>query len=270
MATLAADHGDFATAVKKLQEYIAQVEKIIDEQKKQIERASKVLLLSADGKTVTGVSDNTVTHIVIPSDVTTIGDYAFYNCSKLVYVSFPAGVTYVGRNAFSGCTALKRVELPTECQYCNSGTKSTFPKKCAVVCQKTSEDVSDGKGSKKIKYYLAYWLMPVVMAWITYFIMCLDGFFVILGCIMTFFTLPAADFVNNYIVREKFDLYDNIRAFYCKILSVVRLSFAWFGVLLLDNDVNFWGFLTFVTLGAIMYPNFLDMLIAMRMKRLSK
>ena len=38
--------------------------------------------------TITGVKDNTVTEIIIPDYVTSIGDYAFYDCSSLVYTEY--------------------------------------------------------------------------------------------------------------------------------------------------------------------------------------
>lgn len=43
--------------------------------------------------------------------VTKVGNYAFYNCSKLTSVNFPL-VTSVGSSAFYGCSALTSVDLP--------------------------------------------------------------------------------------------------------------------------------------------------------------
>ena len=50
-----------------------------------------------------------VTDIVIPDSVTSIGDYAFYNCSSLTSVEIPNSVTSIGDDAFYGCENLKTV-----------------------------------------------------------------------------------------------------------------------------------------------------------------
>ena len=41
--------------------------------------------------------------VVIKSGVTSIGNYAFYNCSALTSVDIPKGVTSIGNDAFYGC-----------------------------------------------------------------------------------------------------------------------------------------------------------------------
>ena len=47
-----------------------------------------------------------VTDVTIPNDMTTIGDYAFYNQNNLTSVTIPDSVTSIGSCAFSGCTSL--------------------------------------------------------------------------------------------------------------------------------------------------------------------
>ncbi len=44
--------------------------------------------------------------------ITSIGDYAFYNCSALASVSIPDGVTSIGANTFRGCSNLASVSIP--------------------------------------------------------------------------------------------------------------------------------------------------------------
>jgi len=44
--------------------------------------------------------------------LTSIGDYAFYNCSSLMMSSLPAGLTSIGDYAFYGCTGLAPTSLP--------------------------------------------------------------------------------------------------------------------------------------------------------------
>jgi len=48
----------------------------------------------------------------IPSSVTTIGDYAFYDCSSLTSVTIPNIVITIGVSAFEGCSFLTAVTIP--------------------------------------------------------------------------------------------------------------------------------------------------------------
>ncbi|MBR5240254.1 MAG: leucine-rich repeat protein [Clostridia bacterium] len=49
------------------------------------------------------------THFDIPSNVTTVGDYAFYGCKKLKSITLPASVTKIGTYAFSNCSTIKTI-----------------------------------------------------------------------------------------------------------------------------------------------------------------
>ncbi len=53
-----------------------------------------------------------ITKIVIPDDVTSIGNYAFEGCSSLTSVTIPNSVTNIGCYAFSGCGRLTSVTIP--------------------------------------------------------------------------------------------------------------------------------------------------------------
>lgn len=56
----------------------------------------------------------------VPNTVTTIGDYAFRDCSKMVSCSLPSILTSLGRGVFSGCSSLKSISLP-DCVSCIEG-----------------------------------------------------------------------------------------------------------------------------------------------------
>lgn len=49
---------------------------------------------------------------VIPSNITSIGDEAFYGCSELMSVTIPNSVTLIGDSAFSDCSSLTSITLP--------------------------------------------------------------------------------------------------------------------------------------------------------------
>ena len=63
-----------------------------------------------DGQSCTGA-------VVIPEQVSEIGDAAFTNNSKITAVSIPESVTSIGGNAFARCTALKEVTFPESLHY---------------------------------------------------------------------------------------------------------------------------------------------------------
>jgi hypothetical protein len=61
---------------------------------------------------------NSLTSVIIPNSVTTIGKNAFRGCSSLATITIPDSVTGIGSYAFADCTNLKivtclAIELPT-------------------------------------------------------------------------------------------------------------------------------------------------------------
>ena len=50
-----------------------------------------------------------ITELVVPDSVTSIGDYAFHNCSGLTSVTIPNSVTLIGSYAFYQCSSLTSV-----------------------------------------------------------------------------------------------------------------------------------------------------------------
>ena len=76
----------------------------------------------------------TDTTFVIPDSVTTIGDFAFSDCSSLTSVTIPDSVTTIGSYAFSGCSSLTSVTIPDSVTtigdyafyYCSSLTSVTI------------------------------------------------------------------------------------------------------------------------------------------------
>lgn len=58
------------------------------------------------------VIERTATEVTLPSDLTKIGDYAFYYYSNLVSISLPDGLTSIGSAAFNNCSQLVSISLP--------------------------------------------------------------------------------------------------------------------------------------------------------------
>ncbi|MBQ7340502.1 MAG: leucine-rich repeat protein [Clostridia bacterium] len=55
---------------------------------------------------------SSLTSIEIPNSVTSIGSYAFANCSSITNIIIPDSVTSIGEKAFSGCSSLETIEIP--------------------------------------------------------------------------------------------------------------------------------------------------------------
>ena len=81
------------------------------------------------------LNNEQITNLVIPSSVTSIGDYAFQGCSSLTSVTIPDSVTSIGESAFRDCSRLTSVTIPDSVTsigsyafwYCESLTSVTIP-----------------------------------------------------------------------------------------------------------------------------------------------
>ena len=56
---------------------------------------------------------SSLTSITIPNSVTSIGSLAFYNCDALTSITIPNSVTSIGNSAFARCDALTSITIPT-------------------------------------------------------------------------------------------------------------------------------------------------------------
>ena len=64
------------------------------------------------GIEISELKDKTEYDLVIPWGVTSIGEFAFYMCKNLLFITIPNSVTNIGANAFFYCTHLTDITLP--------------------------------------------------------------------------------------------------------------------------------------------------------------
>ena len=65
------------------------------------------IIETSTNKLIVGCKNTT-----IPNSVTSIGEYAFCECSGLTSMTIPNSVTSIGKNAFRGCSGLTSVTIP--------------------------------------------------------------------------------------------------------------------------------------------------------------
>lgn len=65
------------------------------------------------------VIPSTVTYDGVEYSVTSIGNYAFYNCSSLTEINIPQGITTIGSCAFDGCSGLTKAKFSSIESLCN-------------------------------------------------------------------------------------------------------------------------------------------------------
>ncbi|MBR4282246.1 MAG: chorismate synthase, partial [Clostridia bacterium] len=58
------------------------------------------------------VNGKSAKDIIIPDGITSIKDYAFYNCANITSVEIPNSVTSIGEETFYGCTGLTSATIP--------------------------------------------------------------------------------------------------------------------------------------------------------------
>ncbi|MBR3954821.1 MAG: leucine-rich repeat protein [Clostridia bacterium] len=90
---------------------------------------------------------DSIATVVLEAEITSIGDYAFYDCTSLKEVSIPDSVTSVGWATFSGCTSLTSVtfgensQMATINEYafsdCTSLTSIAVPEGVTKIVQYT-------------------------------------------------------------------------------------------------------------------------------------
>ena len=88
-----------------------------------------------DDGSLKGIIERTAVTPTLPSNLTSIGNYAFHSCSSLAITSLPSGVTSIGNYAFHSCSSLAITSLPSGVtsigtyafQYCSELALTSLP-----------------------------------------------------------------------------------------------------------------------------------------------
>ena len=116
------------------------------------EKQCWVISFDDDITTISGDAfrSSNITSITIPNSVTTIGNYAFYGCSKLESVTIPDSVTSIDYYAFANCSSLTSVTIPDSVTsigdsafaYCTGLTSTTIGKGVTSIGQSAFSGVT--------------------------------------------------------------------------------------------------------------------------------
>jgi putative cell wall-binding protein len=85
-----------------------------------------------------------ITEVKIEDGVSSIGDYAFSDCSRLVSIEIPKSVTYIGSYAFSGCSRLASITIPYSVTSVKSYTFSDCINLVGITIPASVTSIEDG------------------------------------------------------------------------------------------------------------------------------
>lgn len=104
--------------------------------------------------------ESAITQVVFEGDITTIGNYSFYRCTRLTSITIPNSVISIGTGAFLDCTGLKEITMPDDSNSklhsiganafgnCRNLKSITIPSDV----QSIGEDAFDVSGSLKVYF----------------------------------------------------------------------------------------------------------------------
>ncbi|MCD8055272.1 MAG: leucine-rich repeat protein, partial [Clostridiales bacterium] len=99
-----------------------------------------------DGTTPWFYISNKITSIVIEDGVTSIGDWAFANCTNLTSVSIPDSVTSIGSFAFFGCSGLTSISISAYVTSIGGGTFANCTSLGEIVVDESNEAYCSADG----------------------------------------------------------------------------------------------------------------------------
>ena len=87
---------------------------------------------------------DSLSEIVIPSSVTSIGDWAFYGCRSLSEIVIPSSVTSIGDLAFDNCSSLSEIVIPSSVTSIGDGAFHGCPSLSEIVIPSSVTSIGDG------------------------------------------------------------------------------------------------------------------------------
>ena len=89
------------------------------------------------------LNGNQFTKLTIGDNITSIGNYAFYDCSSLISVTIGNGVTSIGNYAFYGCSSLTSITIPNSVTSIGMHTFDGCTSLTSVYCKPTTPPSGD-------------------------------------------------------------------------------------------------------------------------------
>lgn len=137
-----------------------------DDLKKVINRSVTTLTLPSDLTTIGNYAFHSCTNLEIsslPSGLTTIGDYSFCGCHKLALTSIPSGVTTIGDRAFYDCRKLALTSIPNTVTSIGTGAFAGCATIKSITCEGTITYLGSyafGKGASGDRSYFVSVMLP--------------------------------------------------------------------------------------------------------------
>lgn len=177
------------------------------------QETNNTLTYTYNGKSYT-IDDSNYNNTVLqsvtfeqPSNITTIGSYAFNSCTKLKSIVIPNSVTSMGTAAFKGCISLTDVRFQTNAD--GTVNLKTIPTQCFRYCPFTSIEIPEGittigDEAFQFNFYLKTMKLPNTLTTIGTHFLC-DAKSI------TTLTIPAS---VNYIDGAAFHGCENLKTVY--------------------------------------------------------
>ena len=100
-------------------------------------------LYYAEGNTLKGFARAAgFTEVVVPSDYTSIDNWAFGNCPNITSITLPSGIRSIGHCAFSACTGLTTITIPSTVLNMGNGILSECSALTSIVVLPTIPPVA--------------------------------------------------------------------------------------------------------------------------------